>query len=249
MAEIKIDDASVRFPVYNDSILSLRMAFMNLIGRRGKKWAIEPVNALNHIDLNLQDGDRVGLIGLNGAGKTTLLRLMAGIYEPVTGFVNRGGRIGTLFDLSLGMDDEAPGIENIFIAGTILGMTSAQIKKATPGIVEFAGLGEAIRRPLKTYSTGMRVRLAFSIATSIYSEIILIDEIIGVGDIRFLKKASKRIKKIVSKANIFVIASHAEFVLRDFCKTGLVLESGEIVFSGPIDEAIRFYNQMNLNGG
>jgi len=248
MAEINIKNASVQFPVYNDSILSLRMAFLNLIGKRGAGPKIRPVNALNHINLHLCDGDRVGLIGLNGAGKTTLLRLMAGIYKPVEGVVKSDGIIGTLFDLYLGMDDEAPGIENIFIAGTILGLTSEQIKLATPAIIEFTELGEAIYRPLKTYSTGMRVKLAFSIATSTHSEIMLIDEIIGVGDIRFLRKAGERIAKIVNEAKVFVIASHAEFVLRDFCKTGLVLERGDILYSGPIDDAIKFYNQMNLNG-
>ena len=124
-----------------------------------------------------------------------------------------------------------------------------QINAVKPEIIEFSDLGEAIHRPLKTYSTGMRVRLAFSIATSVYSEIMLVDEIIGVGDIRFLKKAGERIENIVREAKIFVLASHAEFVLKDFCKTGLVLEQGNILFSGAIDDAIYFYNQRNLNGG
>ena len=157
--------------------------------------------------------------------------------------------MGTLFDLYLGMDDEAPGLENIFIAGTILGLTAKKIKTATPDIIEFAQLGDAIYRPLKTYSTGMRVRLAFAIASSIHSEIMLIDEIIGVGDTKFLKKASKRIVSIVSKAKILVLASHAEFVLRDFCTTGLVLDEGDIIFNGSIEDAIVFYNKRNLIGG
>ncbi|MCK5003547.1 MAG: ABC transporter ATP-binding protein [Candidatus Aminicenantes bacterium] len=249
MAEIKIKNASVHFPVYNDSILSLRMAFLGLMGNKKVRPPLKPVKALKSINLHLKDGDRIGLIGLNGAGKSTLLRLMAGIYKPTSGFVERRGKVGTLFDLYLGMDEEAPGYENIFIAGTILGLSPDQISAATNEIIEFSELGEAIYRPLKTYSMGMRVRLAFSVATSIHSEIMLVDEIIGVGDIKFLKKAGERIERVVSDARVFVLASHAEFVLKDFCRTGVVMEEGNIIFTGPIDEAINFYNERNLPGG
>lgn len=249
MAEIIIKDASVHFPVFNEFNLSLRLSALRLFWNKRQTPVLQKTRALKNINLNIQDGDRIGLIGLNGAGKSTLLRLMAGIYLPTSGSIERKGQVGTLFDLYLGMDDEAPGFENIFIAGTILGLTAGQIKAATPDIIEFTGLGDAIYRPLKTYSTGMRVRLAFAIATSIHSEIMLIDEIIGVGDIKFLKRASERTIKIMSEAKIFVLASHAEFVLKDFCITGLVLEEGEIIFNGDISDAILFYNERNLNGG
>lgn len=249
MASIKLRQVSVHFPLYGDSRLYLHLAAMNwFVGNRVKP-APKTVTGLNNITLDIRDGDRIGLIGLNGAGKSTLLRLLAGIYQPTSGTIQRTGQVGTLFDLYLGMDEEAPGIENIFIAGTIMGLTVRQIKAATPEIIRFSRLKEALYRPLKTYSTGMRVRLAFAIATSVYSEILLIDEIIGVGDIQFLKRASQRIVDIVSNTKVFVLASHAEFVLTDFCTTGIVLEAGDLIFSGPIDEAIGFYNQRNTGGG
>jgi ABC-2 type transport system ATP-binding protein len=245
MVEIKLDKASVHFPVYGEAALSLRHVMLRPFHRRAALVRQQVVEALKEITLHVCEGDRLGLIGLNGAGKSTLLRLLGGIYEPTSGTVECRGQVGTLFDLHLGMDDEASGYENIFIAGIILGLSAVQIRAALPEVIDFTELGDAIWRPLKTYSTGMRVRLAYAIATSIHNEIMLIDEIIGVGDIRFLRKASCRAEDLARSAKIFVLASHAEFVLRDFCRTGVVLVDGRIPFQGPINDAIAFYNKLN----
>jgi ABC-2 type transport system ATP-binding protein len=245
MVEIKLDKASVHFPAYGEAALSLRHTMLRPLSHRAATVRLQGIAALKEITLHIREGDRIGLIGLNGAGKSTFLRLLGGIFEPTSGTVVRCGQVGTLFDLNLGMDEEASGYENIFIAGIILGLSVLQIRTTVTEIIAFTDLGDAIWRPLKTYSTGMRVRLAFAIATSTHSEIMLIDEIIGVGDIRFLRKASIRATDLARQAKIFVLASHAEFVLRDFCTSGLVFEEGLILFRGPIDEAIAFYNNRN----
>ena len=246
MAEILVDKASVRFPVYLDSSVSIRRWFLERLipGRQNRALPVA-VDALTEISATFNDGDRVGLIGLNGAGKSTLLRLLAGIFEPSSGTISRSGRISTLFDLYLGMDDEASGYENVYIAGTILGLSRQEIRQLIPDVERFTELGDALLRALKTYSTGMRVRLAFAIATSTHSEILLIDEIIGVGDMRFLKRACQRIAERISNTKIMVLASHAEFVLLDFCTTGIVLDQGRIICHAPIADAIRFYNEHN----
>ena len=153
------------------------------------------------------------------------------------------GRVGTLFDLSLGMDEEATGYENVYISGTLLGFGVDEIKKIIPDIEAFTELGEALYRPVKTYSSGMRVRLAFSLVTATQADIMLIDEIVGVGDMRFLEKASERVKAMCSRTKVLFLASHAEFVLRDFCTEGLVFHEGHIVKRAPIGEAIAYYNE------
>lgn len=147
-----------------------------------------------------------------------------------------------MFDLSYGMDEEANGFENIDIVSVVLGISRFDLDRIKNDVAEFSELGEALHRPIKTYSAGMRVRLAFGLLSSMSAEILLIDEIIGVGDASFMKKASARISKQIQEAKIFVLASHAESVLRDFCTTGLVMSEGKAVFHGPIEDALKFYN-------
>jgi ABC-2 type transport system ATP-binding protein len=226
-----------------DSAKSLRALFASALSQK-KRLEIRPsyVDALTRISLDLKEGTRLGLIGPNGAGKSTLLRLMAGIYMPTAGRVTRRGSTLTMFDLSYGMDEEADGYENIEIAGTVLGMSLSDIRRIKQEIADFTEIGEAMKRPIKTYSAGMRVRMAFGLVSSLNSDILLIDEIIGVGDSRFMRKASNRISRQSEVAKIFVLASHSEGVLRDFCTTGVVMAAGKISFHGSISDAIEFYN-------
>lgn len=243
MARLRLNQAGLCYPLISDHAKSLRRVLASLlIGSGFSDLVVEEVRALSEIDLDLRDGTRLGLIGANGAGKSSLLRLMAGIYAPTEGKVERSGKTISMFDLSYGMDEEATGHENIEIAGTTLGMSKRSIQNIGSEIEAFSELGSALGRPIKTYSTGMRMRLTFGLVSSLHADILLIDEIIGVGDARFMKKASARIADKVTQSQVFVLASHAESVLRDFCTTGAVLEAGRISFHGPIGEAIHYYN-------
>lgn len=198
---------------------------------------------LSDINLNLEPGARLGLIGPNGAGKSSLLRLLAGVYFPTSGRVRREGRTLTMFDLNFGMDDEANGYENLKIAGALLGLSRQKIRKLTPKIREFSELGDALHQPIKTYSAGMRMRLAFSLISNIEASNVLIDEIIGVGDASFLKKVMQWMREKLNKTDILVIASHADFVLTDFCTTGIVMDNGRIVYQNEIKNALSFYHK------
>ncbi len=240
---LSINNASLRYPLLGDTAKSLRAIIGRVISRRpfpNKRPTY--VEALTDIDLSFPEGARVGLIGPNGAGKSSLLRLMAGIYKPSQGEVTRHGTIVTMFDLAYGMDEEADGYENIDIAGAQLGLSTAKIKAISHEIASFSELGEALYRPIKTYSSGMRVRLAFGLVSSLDSDILLVDEIIGVGDSGFLKKASARLSQKAETTKVFVLASHSEAVLKDFCTTGIVMSVGKICFQGHIEDAINYYN-------
>lgn len=246
MAGIELENVSLTYPLYEGGAYSFRRQFLKKFGWRGVGIDVRQVEALRDVSLRIDKGTRLGLVGRNGAGKSSFLRLLAGIYPATGGTLKINGSVSTLFDLSLGMDEDASGYENMYIAGAMLGFSSAEITGAISDIEEFTELGSALNRSLKTYSAGMRVRLAFALATMRNSDIILVDEIVGVGDTAFLRKARGRIREMMSSASIFCLASHAEFMLTDFCDRGLVFDSGQIVYDGPIDAAIKFYNE-NIN--
>ncbi len=241
MASYQLDNVSVSFPSFSTEAISLRNYLLKAFSTRYR--ANYATNyALNGVSVEINDGDRVGLIGLNGAGKSSFLRLLAGIYQPNTGTVKVEGSVSTLLDLNLGMDEEATGYENIEIVASLFGYNRQQIEEITPEIEEFTELGEHLNKPIKAYSSGMRVRLAFALATCQHSEIMLIDEIIGVGDAAFLAKAAERMIGRIDKSKILVLASHSEKMLTDFCNKGLIFNKGKIVKALPIAEAIDFYN-------
>lgn len=234
---ISVENADFHPPIAH--VTSLRGSLKRL----GTRQPVENYPVLSDINLSLEDGTRLGLIGPNGAGKSSLLRMMAGVFEPTSGRVRRKGKTLTLFDLHFGMDEEANGYKNLEIAGALLGMTRREIHTLIPEIEEFSELGDALGRPLKSYSSGMRVRLAFTLITSLQADNLLIDEIIGVGDANFLKKARQRMASKLDRTKVLVLASHSDAVLSDFCTTGLVLIKGQVVFSGEINEALSHYNQ------
>lgn len=204
------------------------------------------IEALRGIDLDIQDGDRVGLIGTNGSGKTTLLKTLAGIYEPTIGNVHSEGRISTLINLGLGMSEDETGPENIRLAGLILGLNKKEIEEAIPDIEEFCDIGEFFTMPLRTYSSGMQMRLSFALATAVNPEILLVDEAISAGDNFFAKKARQRIEGMMKKSPILIMASHSERILRGFCNKALLLDQGEQVMFGDLEMVIEAYNTPSL---
>jgi ABC-2 type transport system ATP-binding protein len=199
------------------------------------------VEALSDINLELRAGDRLGLIGHNGAGKSTLLRVMAGVYEPGVGRVCRKGRVAPMFDVSLGMDPDSTGYENIRLRGLFLGLTSKQIRALADDIADFSGLGDFLNMPIRTYSSGMHMRLAFSVSTSVEPEILLLDEGITAGDAAFLEKADRRVEELVSKAGILVLAAHSRELMERVCTRAALLEQGRIVEEGPVSETFDAY--------
>jgi ABC-2 type transport system ATP-binding protein/lipopolysaccharide transport system ATP-binding protein len=206
------------------------------------------VQALEDVTLHFQHGDRVGLVGHNGAGKTTLLRVLAGIYEPGSGTVRVEGHVAPLFDISLGMDTESNGYENIVLRGLFLGMSRAEIKVRMDEIAEFTELGSFLELPIRTYSAGMRMRLAFAVSTAIQPDILLLDEGIGAGDAAFLEKANRRLQAFTDKAAIIVLASHSEHLVSQLCRTSVLLEHGRVVDVGKTDEILVLYRERVARG-
>ena len=247
MARIDLHQASVQFPIYNARSRSLkstiaRHAVGATIGSRTKN-DIVVVNALKNITLTLNPGDRVGIIGHNGAGKTTLLRVFSGAYVPTSGSAEVVGEVSALTDISMGMDPEASGYENIIMRAILLGMNYQQARALAPEVEQFTELGEYLDLPVRTYSTGMMLRLAFAVATSIEPEILIMDELIAVGDASFMEKATQRIDTLIAKANIFVLASHDEETLKRFCNRAIWLNRGELALDGSLECVLAAYNK------
>jgi lipopolysaccharide transport system ATP-binding protein len=195
-------------------------------GRIGRETGVTMIRALSDITIDLKDGDRLGIIGHNGAGKSTLLRVLAGVYPPTRGTYSRSGTIGSLLDPMLGMEMDATGYENIFLRGMILGWSRRDVVRLTPDIAEFSGLGDYLEMPARTYSTGMLMRLGFSIATAIHCEILLMDEWLSVGDADFQQQAEERLRAVVANTGILVLASHSPGLISRECNAVLELCHG-----------------------
>ncbi|WP_291484643.1 ABC transporter ATP-binding protein [Acidovorax sp.] len=227
---------------------SLKTLLSQLFRWGQKSVEMEDIHALKNISLEVKGGERIGLIGHNGAGKSTFLKTVAGLYPISSGSVKVGGQVRSLFDLSLGFEPDATGRENILYRGLLLGLSPAFMREKQKEIVDFAGLGHFIDYPIKTYSAGMQVRLAFAISTSVGGDILLLDEVIGAGDANFMEKAKQRISDLIEHAEILILASHDFAALKRLCVRGLVLQQGNIVFDGPIDEAVQYYKEKNAAG-
>jgi lipopolysaccharide transport system ATP-binding protein len=228
---ISLKNVSVSFPIYGAGAASLKKTLAASVtgGRIGKETGVTVVQALHDISLELKSGDRLGLVGHNGAGKSTLLRTLAGVYEPSAGQLIRHGTVTSLIDPSLGIESDATGLENIMLRGLVMGLSKNEIDRLTPSICEFSGLGQYINMPVRTYSTGMMMRLAFSICTSVQADILLMDEWLSVGDADFAERAEQRMRKIVSRSGILVLASHSPELIANECNRVIRLEHGRIV--------------------
>lgn len=229
---IELKNVSVTFPIYNTSGRSLKKRIISsatggrIAADSGKVVVIEP---LKNISLSIKKGDKVGLVGHNGAGKSTLLRVLSGVYTPSSGTIERYGKIVSLLDISVGMDGESTGYENIMLRGLLLGYSPKEIRAKIPEIAYFSELGSYLDMPIRTYSSGMHLRLAFSIITAFPADIILMDEWLSVGDASFTQKASQKLEDLVSQASILVIASHDPSTIDRLCNKTIKLEHGEIV--------------------
>ena len=201
------------------------------------------VKALSDLNLNIEQGDRVGLMGLNGSGKTTLLKVLAGIYRPSRGQLLASGQVSALLDISLGMNGELTGYENIVLRGMYMGIHPREMRKRSDDVAEFTELGDYLDMPLRTYSSGMIVRLSFAIATCIAPEILLLDEWLSAGDAPFIVKAKKRMDEFVRLSSILVLASHSTQLLQEWCNRGIWLEFGHLKMTGPIEEVVAAYTR------
>jgi len=242
MVSIEVWNASVDFPIFDAKSRSLKKLALGKVGGKiGSEGRVPIIEALHDITLSIKEGDRVGLVGHNGAGKSTLLRLLAGIYEPTRGSSRITGKVAPVFDLGVGMDPEISGYENIMIRGLFLGMTRKQMEKRVDDITEFTELGDYLQMPLRTYSTGMRVRLALGVVTSIDPEILLLDEGIGAVDAAFMAKARDRLRDLVRRSGLLVFANHSDETLIEFCDSAIWMDEGQVKQQGSLREVLTAY--------
>ena len=224
---------------------SLKSLMGSMLSLKRRQHEIHDVHALKNISLEISPGERVGLLGHNGAGKSTFLKMLAGLYPISSGRRTVEGTVRSLFDLSLGFEPDASGRENILYRGLLLGLSPRFMREVEDEVVAFADLGEFIDYPIKTYSAGMQVRLAFAISTAVGGDILLLDEVIGAGDADFMAKAKQRILKLIEQSEILVLASHDFSALEAICERGLVFHHGEVLFDGKIDRCVVEYRRIN----
>lgn len=242
MASIDLQNVSLSYPIYDARGRSLKHAVLRSVGGHvATHHGRVDVLALQDISLQLRNGDRLAIVGHNGAGKTTLLKVLAGIYEPHIGSVSIRGTMSSMTDVTMGMDVDATGRENIIMRCVFLGMTYAEARSKVEEIEEFTELGDYLSLPIRTYSTGMLVRLGFAASTAMRPEILIMDEMIGAGDMAFADKARARVGEYVESAHIMVLASHNNAILRQFCNKGLFLEHGRIRMFGALEEILEAY--------
>lgn len=242
MAYVTLHDVIIDFPVINAASHSLQLrVYRALGGKLSSHHNLTVVRALDGIKLELQNGDRLGLIGHNGAGKTTLLRVLAGAYSPTSGSAVIEGSVSAFADITLGMDLEATGWENIIFRCVFMGMSFEEAKQLSPSIAEFSELGAYLDLPTRTYSAGMFLRLAFAISTSADPDILIMDEMMASGDAQFIAKAKRRLEEFVGRAKILVLASHDLKLIADVCDKVLWLEHGAIKRFGTSQAVIASY--------
>lgn len=246
MSQIRLQDVQVVIPVFTSRSRGLMNTVLRYSRReqdRVERLGIfsSQVHALRGLTLTIHAGERVGLVGSNGAGKTTLLRVMSGALEPTGGRAVIEGEVSPLTDITLGMDLEASGLENIRLRGLYLGKRRGEIEALTADVAEFSELGEYLHLPVRTYSSGMMLRLAVGLATAVSPDILLMDEMIGAGDAAFIEKARVRVESLMRSVKILVIASHNEAIIRSFCNRAIWLEGGRVVFDGTPDECLGRY--------
>ncbi len=246
MTSIDLENVSLYFRVRQNRRVALKDFIVNRMFRKSVNPYME-VRALSHVSLAIRQGDRLGIVGHNGAGKSTLLKLLAGVYPPTAGKRIINGQVSSLFDLQLGFEPEASGWENIAYRGYLQGETPKTIKNKLAEIAEFSELGEFLNNPVRHYSSGMLVRLAFSVASAIDPEILLVDEVLSAGDLAFQKKCRRRMEEMIARAHLIVMVSHDLDALSQFCNRAIWLDHGQIRNIGSTDDIIDEYTDaMNV---
>ncbi|WP_275099268.1 ABC transporter ATP-binding protein [Sedimenticola hydrogenitrophicus] len=243
-AFIKLENVSVHFPVLHAASQSIKNRVLGavtggLFNRSDGGQLV--VEGLKNITLNIQRGERVGLIGHNGAGKSTMLRILAGIYQPTQGSAKIYGNAVSLINIGLGIDPEASGLENIRLRAVMMGLALDEIHERVDEIVAFSGLGEFIHMPFRTYSSGMQMRLAFSVSTTIRPQVLIMDEWLSLGDAEFAERAKRRMDALVDATEILILASHSRDLLLQNCSRLIWLEHGQIKMDGPVEEIANIY--------
>ena len=247
MALISAHNVSVDIPIYDAVYASIRKFLLDKAvgGQLGQQGSHVVVHALKDVSFEAHDGDRIGLVGQNGAGKSTLLRVLSGTYPPSGGIVDVQGRVSPMLTTTLGMDGDATGFENIRMCGMLRGLTARQVDESMDDIIAFTELGDYLKMPVRSYSSGMLLRLAFAVATLPHADILLIDESIGVGDEHFFHKAYARLNALVSRSRILVVASHSQPMIRKLCNRALWLDGGVIVAYDEVDRVLDAYSRRD----
>jgi ABC-type polysaccharide/polyol phosphate transport system ATPase subunit len=246
MSSISLRNACVEFPIYQAGARSLKK--MLITGTTRGNLARDAhdrvmVRALHDITLDIGDSERVGVIGANGSGKTTLLKLLAGIYKPTQGQIRITGHTTALINTSVGLNPDATGRENIILRGLYMDIHPTHMRERVEQVAEFTELGSYLDMPVRTYSSGMMVRLAFAVSTCIQPEILILDEWLGAGDAQFLAKAGQRMRNFVGGSSILVLASHSLELVGEWCSRVIYLKDGEIRAIGPVAEVIERYRK------
>ena len=238
---LEVNDVSIKFNLSKEKLDSLKEYVIKLLKRQIK---YDEFWALQNVSFTLNKGDRLGILGLNGAGKSTLLKVIAGVYKPTAGTVKRYGKIAPMLELGAGFDPQYTGRENIFLYGAVLGFSKEFLKSKYDEIVAFSELEKFIDVPLKNYSSGMRARLGFAIATIVEPEILILDEVLSVGDAKFKKKSEARIMSMFDKGVTVLFVSHSLEQVKRLCNKAIILEHGKLVASGEVEEVAKIYEQM-----
>lgn len=240
MSKISVQDLSIRFRIYHDHSPSLKVQFATLF-RRTARAAYSDFLAVKNVSFEITAGDRVGIVGHNGAGKSTLLKALCRVYESSEGRVTINGRIAPLLEIGAGFHPEFTGRENIYLNGSILGYSKQELRQIEPEVIAFAELEEFIDTPVKYYSTGMYMRLAFSLATAMHPDILILDEIFAGGDAAFMTKAKARMRSMIDNANIMIMVSHDHTLIKSLCNRVIWMDHGEILADGDSEEVVERY--------
>lgn len=238
---IKLENITMEFNLHREKLDSVKEYFINLVKRDVKK---DSFKALDDVSFTIDKGDRVGVLGLNGAGKSTLMKVIAGVFEPSCGKVYKQGVIAPMIELGAGFDKQYTGAENIFLYGAVLGHSRKYMQEKYDEIVEFSELGDFIDVPLKNYSSGMRARLGFSIATMVNPDILILDEVLSVGDAKFKKKSEEKLISMMDENTTVLFVSHNLAQVKRICNKAMILQKGKLVAFGDVEEIAGKYEEM-----
>jgi ABC-type polysaccharide/polyol phosphate transport system ATPase subunit len=247
---IVAENVSKRFLLRHNRAVELKVRFLGIF-HRNKRETIEEFWALRGVSATIGRGEAVGVVGRNGSGKSTFLKIVAGLYKPTSGrlLVSRHARIGTMIELGIGFHGELSGRENVFLNASIHGLSRAETEALYPAIVEYSGLAHFMDVPLKTYSSGMHMRIGFAIAANLNPDVLLLDEVFAVGDADFQQQCLRTVADFRRRNKTILFVSHSPDAVRAICSRVLVLEHGQLVFDGPVDEGLEYYTKLGSGIG